>query len=110
MDRIDPELRQCIEECLRCYQLCLSEVSLHCLPAGGRHAEPEHVRLMLACAETCRASAHVMLLGTGEHRRTCAACAALCEACAGSCDAVGQMQECAEVCRRCAEHCRRMAG
>ena len=54
MHRISPEMRACIDECLRCYQLCLSEASQHCLEAGGKHVEPEHFRLMLACAESCR--------------------------------------------------------
>jgi hypothetical protein len=110
MNRISPEMRQCIEECLRCYQMCASEASLHCLEAGGKHVAPEHFRLMLACAEICRTSAHFMLLGTDQHRHTCAACAQVCEACARSCEQVGGMQECVEVCRRCAESCRRMAA
>jgi hypothetical protein len=110
MHRISPEMRSCIEECLRCYQLCLAEASQHCLEAGGKHVEPEHFRLMLACAEICRTSAHMMLLGVEQHKASCAACAAICEACARSCAEVGDMQECVEVCRRCAESCRQMAG
>jgi hypothetical protein len=110
MHRISPEMRGCIEECLRCYQMCLAEASLHCLEAGGQHVAPEHFRLMLACAETCRTSAHLMLLGVAQHKASCAACAELCEACARSCERVGDMQECAEVCDRCAESCRRMAA
>ncbi|MEK0082532.1 four-helix bundle copper-binding protein [Benzoatithermus flavus] len=107
---ISPDMRGCIEECLRCYQVCLTEASQHCLEAGGKHVEPAHLRLMLACAEACRASAHVMLLGVPEHKHSCAACAALCEACTRSCEQVGEMQECVEACRACAESCRRMAA
>ncbi|GJE78536.1 four-helix bundle copper-binding protein [Methylorubrum suomiense] len=110
MQHLSSEMRGCIDECLRCYQTCLSMVSQHCLPAGGKHVQPEHVRLMLACAESCRTSAHVMLLGTPAHEHTCRACAEVCEACAKSCEAVGDMQECVDQCRRCAETCRTMAG
>lgn len=110
MRAISPGMRSCIEECLRCYQMCLAEASQHCLEAGGKHVEPGHFRLMLACAEACRTSAHMMLLGVAEHKQSCAACAAFCEACAASCEQVGGMQECVEVCRACAESCRRMAA
>lgn len=110
MHQISPEMRRCIDECLACYQMCLGEASQHCLVAGGKHTEPEHFRLMLACAEICRTSAHLMLLGTGQHKATCAACAAICEACAKSCDQVGGMEECVQACLRCAESCRKMAA
>ncbi|MGU3540213.1 four-helix bundle copper-binding protein [Methylobacterium sp. A54F] len=110
MDPRSPEMQACIDACLGCYRTCLGEASGHCLTAGGRHTEPKHLRLMLACAETCRTSAHLMLLGTPEHRHTCAACVALCEACAASCERVGDMDQCVRVCRDCAEQCRRMAG
>ena len=84
--------------------------SNHCLPAGGRHVEPEHFRLMLACAEICRTSAHVMLIGTEHHKHMCRECADVCEDCARSCEAVGDMQHCVEQCRACAESCRKMAA
>ncbi|WP_019903705.1 four-helix bundle copper-binding protein [Methylobacterium sp. 77] len=100
----------CIDECLHCYRTCLGMASEHCLPAGGKHVEPEHFRLMLACAEICRTSAHLMLLGVPDHRQTCRACADICEACAESCEAVGDMETCAAECRRCAESCRAMAA
>ncbi|WP_252954545.1 four-helix bundle copper-binding protein [Siccirubricoccus soli] len=82
----------------------------HCLEQGGKHVEPQHFRLMLACAEMCQTAANFMLIGTPHHRTTCGACAQICEDCAKSCEAVGGMQECVEACRRCAESCRRMAA
>ena len=104
------DMKACIDECLTCYRTYLGMVSEHCLPAGGKHVETEHVRLMLACAELCRTSAHMMLLGVAEHRQTCRACAEICEACAASCEAVGDMDTCVAGCRRCAESCRAMAA
>lgn len=82
----------------------------HCLEQGGKHVEPGHFRLMMACAEICRTSAHFMLIGTPHHKHTCRECAEICEECAQSCEQVGDMQDCVDTCRRCAESCRRMAA
>lgn len=103
------DMQACIDECLRCHQTCLGMVSHHCLEAGGKHVEAQHMRIMLACAEICRASAAVMLIGVEQHGKVCAACAEICEDCARSCEAIGGMDACVEACRRCAESCRRMA-
>lgn len=76
----------------------------------GRSAiEPERLRLMLACAETCRAAAHVMILGVPHHIELCEAAAGLCEACIAACDAEEDAEECVAACRACAEACRNLA-
>ena len=82
MHRMDEEMRRCVEECLGCHRVCLTMASQHCLDVGGKHVEPRHMRLMLACAEICRTSAYFMELGTEFHKRTCAVCAEVCEECA----------------------------
>lgn len=110
MHQMSHDMQACIDQCLRCYQTCLGMASNHCLPAGGKHVEPEHLRLMLACAEICRTSAHFMLIGTTHHKHTCAECADVCEDCARSCEQVGDMQHCVDACRRCAESCRKIAA
>lgn len=110
MNHLSPEMQRCIDHCLDCYRTCLSMLSQHCLEAGGAHTEPNHLRLMMACAEICRSSAHFMLLGTPLHRETCRACAAVCRECAESCEAIEGMEECAAACRRCAESCAAMAA
>lgn len=107
---IPEDMRQCIEECLRCHAVCLGMASHHCLEAGGAHVEPIHFRLMLACAEACQSAANFMLIGVPHHRAQCGICAQVCEDCAKSCEELSDMQECVEACRRCAEHCRRMAA
>lgn len=103
-------MQYCIDECMRRYRTRLGMATNQCLAVGCRHVEPEHFRLMMACAEICRTSAHVMLIGLPKHRHTCRACAEICEACAKSCEAVGDMQDCADQCQACAESCRRMAA
>ncbi|KAA2211714.1 four-helix bundle copper-binding protein [Teichococcus oryzae] len=110
MHHLSEEMQACIEQCLKCYATCLSMASGHCLEAGGEHVEPKHFRLMLACAEMCRASAHLMLLGSPQHRQSCAACAEICRECAEDCERVGDMEACVAACRACAESCRAMAA
>ena len=109
---LDADMQQCVEECLRCQQVCTTTVS-YCLTNGGRHADAEHIVTLLDCAEICGTSASFMLRGSHAHTSTCAVCAEVCRACAESCERMGDdevMVACAEECRRCAESCDRMAG
>lgn len=110
---LSKEMRQCIKECLDCYAICLETVQ-HCLTMGGKHAEQQHISLLLTCARICETSASAMLLGAQQHAETCRACATICHACAEHCRRMGKgdetMQRCAETCERCAASCERMAG
>lgn len=110
MNQLSPEMRSCIEECLRCHGMCLNMAMGHCLEQGGKHVEPRHFRLMIACAEICQTAANFMLIGTEHHRHTCRECAEICEECATSCQQLGGMGDCVQACRRCAESCRKMAA
>jgi hypothetical protein len=105
-----PEMAACIDDCLSCYRTCLGMAMSHCLEAGGEHVAPPHFRLMMTCAEICRSSAHLMLIGTEHHRQSCAACAEICEACARDCARLDGMEPCVEACQRCAASCRAMAA
>jgi hypothetical protein len=105
-----PEMKNCIEECLACYQTCLGMASGHCLEKGGDHTEPHHFRLMLSCAEICRTAAHFMLLGSDHYKHLCRECVEICSECARDCERLGDMQECVDACRRCEECCRRLAA
>lgn len=103
-------MEDCIAACMACHQTCLATFAGHCLDAGGEHTRPEHARMMLACAEMCRASAAIMMIGTRLHRESCRACAAFCRACADDCERIGGMDSCVAACRRCADTCAAMAG
>lgn len=103
-------MQACLEACLHCTRTCLGMASHHCLEMGGQHVEPEHFRLMLACAEACRASAQLIQIGSPVHRHQCGACAEICAACARSCEAVGDMDACVAACRACEAACRKMAA
>ena len=106
---IDSALDDCIAECRNCHEICMRFAMTHCLEMGGDHVDPQHFRLMIACAQQCQATANVMLCHTSLHGQVCAACAELCGACATTCERLGTMAECAEACRRCASTCRSMA-
>lgn len=104
------DMQSCIDECLRCYQMCLGTAMTHCLEAGGEHVAPEHLRLMMACSEMCRTAAHIMLLASPHHAHVCEECAEICAECAKDCERIGGMDECVAACTRCAENCRAMAS
>lgn len=110
MPTVDPKIQSCIDDCLACYQACTATAMGHCLEVGGKHTEPKHFQLMMACAEICRTAAHFMLIGSQHHKHVCAECAEICRECADDCERVGDMQACVDACRRCAESCRQMGG
>jgi hypothetical protein len=107
---ISAQMQACIDDCLACYQTCLSTAMNHCLEMGGAHVERKHFTLMMSCAEMCRVAAHFMLIQSPAHRATCGQCAEICEACATDCERFGDMVECVTACRACAESCRQMAA
>ncbi len=109
MHKLPAEMISCIEACQRCYTTCLQTSMQHCLEVGGKHVEPDHFRLISACAEVCRTSVALMLIGWEHHGAQCGICAQLCEDCARDCERVGGMPECVSACRACAKECRAMA-
>lgn len=104
------DLIACIEACSECHDVCQQMVFQHCLQLGGKHAEPEHLKLMTDCIQICHTAADFMLRASPRHTLVCDVCAEICEACADDCERIGEMEECVEVCRHCAECCREMAA
>jgi len=104
------EVQECIKDSLDCYQAC-TETTVKCLIRGGRHAENEHLNLLMDCARICNTNADFMLRNSTYHPQTCGITADICDECADMCDRFDDdyMKECASVCRRCAESCREMA-
>lgn len=109
MQQLSSEMKSCLEACQRCHAVCLQTSMQHCLEVGGKHVEPEHFRLISACAEVCRTAAALMLIGWEHHGAQCGICAQLCEDCARDCERIGGMEECVAACRACAKECRTMA-
>ena len=110
MHTLTKETKSCMEACDRCSATCLQTAMHHCLEVGGKHAEPQHFRLMMACVEVCRTSAALMLIGSPSHPMQCDLCAKICEECATDCERIGGMDECVQACRACAKECRQMAS
>lgn len=103
---------QCIDDCQQCAAACHACVT-HCLEKGGKHADPEHISLLLDCAAMCETAAASMAHHSSIHAVICGACAEVCRACERSCRAMGDdrmMQECADACRKCADSCEKMAA
>ena len=110
--QLSEEMLRCIELCFDCHKACVQTLQ-YCLQQGGPHAEPQHVRLMMDCAEICQTSANFMLRGSPYHPITCLACAEVCRGCEEACRAFDddeQMRLCADACASCADHCERMAA
>src|SRR5256714_15565800 len=103
-------MNRCIEACLGCYRTCLGTAMNLCLETGGKHLEPAHFRLMMACAEICRTSAHFMLINTPHHKHTCRECAEICAECATDCERIGGGEGGGAKCKAFAARCRKMAA
>lgn len=110
MPAIEP-MRAAVNLVWECRTLCMETLYGHCLPMGGPHVAPDHVKAMTDCIQACQVCADFMTRGSEQHAVQCAACAEICDACARSCARIDspQMQHCAEVCRRCASSCREMS-
>ena len=108
---VSEHMRAAINLVWECRTMCTETLYDHCLPMGGAHVAPEHVKLMTDCIQACQVCADFMTRASALHSVQCAACAEICEACAQSCASLDspQMQRCAEVCRRCAKSCRDMS-
>lgn len=104
------ELRRCIQDCLECANICEQTIQF-CLQQGGKHAAPDHIRMLRDCADSCLMSAAMMSRQSSFHSQHCQLCAEICHACAESCDKMGtdpQMKACADACRTCEDSCKKM--
>ncbi len=109
----DDEMKKCIQLCRDCHAMCIQTIA-HCLKFGGRHATPDHIRLMVDCAQMCATSADYMVRESPFHDRICRLCSELCKECEKDCQQVAgddqMVKECIEMCRKCAASCERMAS
>ncbi len=107
------EMRRCIQLCHDCHAVCLHVIG-HCVELGGRHAAPDHIRLLMDCAQICATTADYMARGSSLHARMCSFCSEICRRCAERCEQLrGEdpvVTQCAELCQRCAESCEQMAS
>ena len=110
----DDEMQKCIQLCRASPTPMCTQTIAHCLKLGGGYVTPDHIRLMVDCAQMCATSADFMLRESPFHDRICRLCSELCKQCGKDCEqAAGDDQmvkQCAEMCRRCAGSCERMAS
>ena len=111
-DDYSEQMLVCIQNCQDCHRACLQTLA-YCMKQGGRHAAPDHLRLLMDCADICLTSAAFMLRASDLHTHTCAACAEVCQRCADDCKAMSddlRMKALADTCQHCADSCRAMAA
>ena len=94
--------------CLDCRRECSTMAMTHCLPRAGKHAEQEHMALMLNCASLCQTTADFLSAESSLHTEVCQVCATVCGACAQSCAQLDGMQSCEQACRECERSCRQL--
>ena len=112
MTQISQQMRTCIDTCLDCSAIC-QETIMHCLQRGGRHADPNHLRLLMDCSHICQTSGSFMLRSSNFYWQLCGICADVSNQCAQSCEQLSddqQMKDCAEVCRRTSQLCQQMSS
>jgi len=109
MNQLSRQVHEAILALQHCHLTCASMAMTHCLEMGGAHARPQHLRLMLDCAEFCAFTADALGRKSQFHNRFAALCADICETCAKDCEALGDMEECVQACRDCARHCTAIA-
>jgi hypothetical protein len=111
--RMSEEMQRCIQLCQDCHVTCIQIID-HCLKLGNRHAAPDHIRLLMDCAQHCTTTVDFMARESLLHDRTCSLCSEIYRLCAESCEQVGgddqMIKQCAELCRRCARSCEQMAS
>ena len=95
-----------------CESICIASIQ-YCLQTGGKHTEPNHMRLLQDCADSCESSAKLFARGSQFNGGVGNLCAEVCDDCAASCDKFAndpQMKACADACRACAAACRQAAA
>jgi hypothetical protein len=109
MSPYSAQLQDNLRKLSDCHGTCLSMALTHCLEMGGEHARPQHLRLMLDCADICALARDAILRKSQFHTSILTLCADICETCAKACEALGQMDDCVAACRACMTACRTSA-
>ena len=100
-EMVSDEVHECLKDNLDCYQTC-SKTITRCLTMGGKHAELEHLNLLMDCAKICNTNADFIIRNSTYYPQTCGITADICNECADTCDRFDDdfMKECAGICRR----------
>ena len=109
MNQLSQKVRDTIQALQHCHATCLSMAMTHCLETGGEHARPQHLRLMLDCAQLCALTADALGRKSQFHNRLAQLCAEVCETCEKDCARLDGMEDCVQACRDCARLCTEVA-
>ncbi|MBA3684683.1 MAG: four-helix bundle copper-binding protein [Planctomycetes bacterium] len=108
LTQLGDDVAQCIALCQDAHRTCVRTFT-HCSRRGGLHGEPQHLRLLLDCAQICQTSADFLLRGSDLYNYPCGVCAYICDRCADDCESIAAgdplMAQCIRACRDCAHHC-----
>jgi hypothetical protein len=108
---MDSEMKECLENCMNCYESC-SEAVARAVELGGRHAAAAQITLLMDCAEICLIHANYLRRASPRQSRLAAVCVDVCGQCAAECRTMAVdniFKQCAAVCERCMNSCERMA-
>lgn len=110
--QLSADTRTCIDNCLKCHSICTETIN-HCLNLGNEHANPEHIQILMDCAQICQTNADFMLRSSELHASLSNVCKEACIRCANDCEKISKtdelMKQCAQWCNTCAESCAKMA-
>ena len=109
MNQLSHKVRETMQALQHCHATCHAMAMTHCLETGGEHARPQHLRLMLDCADICALTADALGRKSQFHNRLAQLCAEVCETCEQDCAALGGMEGCVTACRDCARLCSEVA-
>lgn len=106
-----PEMAQCIDECTRTHQVCLTAAG-HALRHGGDENTNHVIRVLSDCVEIAQTAANFMLRGSPNHRKLCGTCAGICREVAKECGAFDDdvMKQVVRTATSCAEACEAVTG
>lgn len=104
-------MREAIRECTSC-AIAAKEALTFSLAHGAEHAEADHLRLLMDCAQICQTSADFLLRASPLNGDICRACAIVCRAVGADASDIGtpELLRLAEHCRACATACDTMAA
>ncbi len=104
-------MREGLKACTRCSRVA-KETLTFALFHGAEHAEADHLRRLMDCAEICQTTADFLLRASPQHGAICRACIEVCKACAEDARAIGtpELQRLADHCGRCAAACDTLAA
>jgi hypothetical protein len=104
-------MHECIDNCLEASKVCQSCLQ-HCLSLGGKHAQPEHISLLLETAEICHVTATFMLATSKFTHELAGVCSRVCDAAAQSLNEMDpedpHMVKCMTICKKTADACRNL--